>query len=165
MESIASGRIPAVSTETTTADLVNQLWDIEQIKQLKARYFRLMDTRDWNAWIDVFTDDVAVHIDDPAAEVRCSGRDQMLTLAQGITPGISTHHGHTPEIALVDAEHATGIWAMFDYVQTPATNEHPLGLQGYGHYHETYRKTDDGQWRIATLRLTRLRVDATAYLD
>ena len=30
-----------------------------------------------------------------------------------------------------------------------------------GHYHETYEKTD-GEWRIKTLRLTRLRMDMTA---
>ncbi len=37
--------------------LVEKLWDIEQIKQLKARYFRLMDTKDWVGWRDLFTDD------------------------------------------------------------------------------------------------------------
>ncbi len=37
--------------------LVEKLWDIEQIKQLKARYFRLMDTKDWAAWRELFTDD------------------------------------------------------------------------------------------------------------
>lgn len=31
-------------------------------------------------------------------------------------------------------------------------------MRGYGHYHETYRRID-GEWRIATLRLTRLAVD------
>jgi hypothetical protein len=34
-------------------------------------------------------------------------------------------------------------------------------MQGFGHYHEQYRKGDDGQWRIAELRLTRLRVDSS----
>ena len=33
-------------------------------------------------------------------------------------------------------------------------------MQGFGHYHEDYRK-EDGQWRIARLKLTRLRVDNT----
>ena len=33
-------------------------------------------------------------------------------------------------------------------------------MRGFGHYRETYRKVD-GQWRIATLDLTRLRVDFT----
>jgi hypothetical protein len=30
-------------------------------------------------------------------------------------------------------------------------------FRGFGHYHETYRKVS-GEWRIATLRLTRLLV-------
>jgi hypothetical protein len=33
-----------------------------------------------------------------------------------------------------------------------------MELHGYGHYHETYRKTDGG-WRIASTKLTRLRSD------
>ena len=31
-----------------TKSQVQQLLDIEQIKQLKARYFRLMDTKQWD---------------------------------------------------------------------------------------------------------------------
>jgi hypothetical protein len=30
---------------------------------------------------------------------------------------------------------------------------------GYGHYFETYRKCEDGQWRISSKRNTRLRLD------
>ena len=60
-----------------------------------------------------------------------------------------------PEIELIDAASARGIWAMFDYVDIPGKPSR----QGYGHYHETYRKESDG-WRIASLELTRLRVDA-----
>ena len=32
-------------------------------------------------------------------------------------------------------------------------------MHGYGHYHETYEKVA-GEWRIKTITLTRLRVDA-----
>lgn len=31
---------------------------VEQISQLKARYFRLMDQKQWEEWRDVFTEDV-----------------------------------------------------------------------------------------------------------
>ncbi|MBK6739384.1 MAG: nuclear transport factor 2 family protein [Haliea sp.] len=34
--------------------------DIEAIKQLKARYFRTMDTKDWPAMRQVFCDDVVM---------------------------------------------------------------------------------------------------------
>ena len=33
-----------------------RLWDVEQIKQLKARYFRYLDTKDWDAFETLFTD-------------------------------------------------------------------------------------------------------------
>jgi hypothetical protein len=33
-------------------------------------------------------------------------------------------------------------------------------VQGFGHYHETYTRKD-GQWRIASLKLTRLYVSMT----
>jgi len=36
-------------------------------------------------------------------------------------------------------------------------------LHGYGHYHETYVKTD-GRWRIKTSTVTRLREDITTSL-
>ena len=37
-------------------------------------------------------------------------------------------------------------------------------LHGYGHYHETYEKTDD-EWRIASSTLTRLHMDLTGAED
>ena len=38
---------------------IDQMNDLEAIRQLKARYFRLMDTRQWEAWADCFTADVS----------------------------------------------------------------------------------------------------------
>jgi len=34
--------------------------DFEAIRQLKARYFRTMDTKDWAGMRQVFTDDVVI---------------------------------------------------------------------------------------------------------
>ena len=36
---------------------------IEAIKQLKARYFRLMYTKQWDAYRQVFTDDLAFYFE------------------------------------------------------------------------------------------------------
>ena len=38
---------------------------------------------------------------------------------QLLTPGVTTHHGHMPEITILSDTEAEGIWAMFDYVQIP----------------------------------------------
>ena len=57
-----------------------------------------------------------------------------------------------PEIVILDENSASGIWAMEDIVILPG-----LQLQGWGHYHEFYRKENDA-WLIAKIRLTRLRL-------
>jgi hypothetical protein len=72
--------------------------------------------------------------------------------------GITTHHGVMPEITLHSDTEAEGIWAMFDYVQV-SFDDRRVSIQGYGHYFETYRKCDDGRWRISSKRNERLRID------
>jgi hypothetical protein len=72
---------------------------------------------------------------------------------------VTVHHGHMPEIELTSATTATGVWAMEDHLRWPA-GESIGELHGYGHYHETYVKLDDG-WRISSTKLTRLRLDVS----
>jgi hypothetical protein len=136
----------------------DELVDIEQIKQLKARYFRLLDTKQWEAWGDVFTVDGEIRFGESETDRWIVGRDRIVrTLQRSIGDGITVHHGHMPEISITGPTTATGIWSMFDYVDK--SGEHPIQLRGYGHYHEDYVKDDVGTWRIARLQLTRLRED------
>ena len=141
--------------------------DIEQISQLKARYFRLMDQKQWNTWNTLFTDDVtAVYQGVPGtygstelAELRCNGRAELVATVSGfLNRGISIHHGHMPEIDLLSATEASGIWAMEALVQNENSSFH-----GFGHYWETYRK-EDGIWRFATLRISRIRFDSHSWI-
>lgn len=89
--------------------------------------------------------------------ITTSADDFVEYVSTLLTPMVTVHHGHMPEIELTGERTATGIWAMFDWVHNP--DEAGPAMQGYGHYHEEYEKGDDGQWRIKALRLTRLRVD------
>ena len=64
-----------------------------------------------------------------------------------------------PEIEITSPTTARGVWAMQDFLKMPEGS--PLGfksLVGWGHYTETYELLD-GEWRITTLVLTRLRRD------
>jgi hypothetical protein len=134
------------------------LVEIERIKQLKARYFRLLDTKQWAEWADVFTEDCEVRFGEGDVDQWIVGRDRIVkVLRRTVSEGLTVHHGHMPEIELSSATTATGIWAMFDYVETHSAD--PIRLKGYGHYYEDYVKGADGQWRIRRLQLTRLRVD------
>ena len=74
-----------------------------------------------------------------------------------MTDVVTVHHGHTPEISVESADTAHGVWAMEDHLFWPEGG--PLrSMHGYGHYHETYRRTPAG-WQIDRMVLTRIRVD------
>jgi hypothetical protein len=43
---------------------------------------------------------------------------------------------------------------MFDFVEDPGRG---VAQQAYGYYHDEYRRGADGQWRISSTRLERIR--------
>jgi uncharacterized protein (TIGR02246 family) len=132
--------------------------DIEAIKQLKARYFRTMDTKSWDEMAQVFAEDCVIDTASSGGGVQ-RGREEFMTMLRAsIGDVVTVHHGHMPEITLTSPTTASGVWAMEDKLWWPEGS--PIThLHGYGHYHETYTKGDDGEWRIQTLELTRLRTD------
>lgn len=147
---------------STPGSLVQRLADIEEIKQLKARYFRFLDTKRWDGFRSVFTPDLRVNI----AESRSNptNREELVaSVERHLQRATTVHHGHMPEIDVVEDTHATGTWAMFDFVEMPPDSDRP-SFRGFGHYVEEYRKVD-GQWLISSLRLTRIRVDTWAAAD
>jgi hypothetical protein len=142
---------------TDDTAMLQQLLDIEAIKQLKARYFRLMDLKQWDDWGLVFTTNCLMEV--PEADVVNNGREAIVTHVSGALVGARTcHHGHMPEIEITGDGTARGTWAMFDYVEWDETDGVRVGLQGYGHYREEYER-EDGEWRISRIRLERLRID------
>lgn len=136
------------------ANLID-LMEVEAIKQLKARYFRLMDTKQWDAWGEVFSPDARLQWGEGDADAAAGRENIVAAVSRAIDGAVTCHHGHMPEITIVDPEHATGIWAMFDRVDHPR-----YLLEGYGHYTEEYVKLA-GAWKIRRTRLTRLHRDLT----
>lgn len=128
--------------------------DIEAIKQLKARYFRTLDTKDWDGYRSVFTEDVVMDTSASGGGV-IEGIDAFLAfLQEALADAVTVHQGHMPEIEITSETTATGVWALHDIIIWPTG----MRLDGYGHYHETYEKGADG-WRIKTSTLTRLHAD------
>jgi SnoaL-like domain len=142
----------------TDQDAARRLLDIEEIKQLKARYFRMLDTKQWDEWGAVFATDCVMEV--PEANMVNHGRTEIVATVSAALEGTRTvHHGHMPEIEITGPDTARGVWAMFDYVEWPASDAAGrVGLTGYGHYLEEYVR-ENGQWRIARTRLERLRAD------
>ena len=132
------------------------LIDIEAIKQMKARYFRYMDEKRWSDWGQVFTEDAFLDTTQDAPNAKVSGREKIVEfVSRAVEPAITVHHGHMPEIEITSDTTARGIWSMEDYLEYPGDPE-PFRIRGKGHYHEEYEKGGDGQWRIKSLKLTRL---------
>lgn len=138
----------------TPEDLV----EIEKIRQLKARYFRLMDQKAWDEWEQVFCEDVTVDTTQDGSPV-INGRKAFREFLPPILENVTTvHHGHTYEIEITGPDSACGIWAMEDMLwwSADAGGAH---LWGTGWYYENYRKDPDGEWRILELVLKRARVE------
>jgi deazaflavin-dependent oxidoreductase (nitroreductase family) len=139
-------------------DSTDALLAIEQIKQLKARYFRLVDTKQWATLESLFTPDCTFEFASslPSVGVRGyeSAADFVRTVSVRQADTVVSHHGHMPEVTLIDADRALGIWAMEDILQRPAGGI--PSFHGWGHYHERYSRID-GAWKISAVRLTRLR--------
>jgi hypothetical protein len=139
------------------SELPRQLLDIEEIKRLKARYFRTLDLNDWEGFAQVFAENASIDV--PEIDLQQTGRDAIVATLSATGGAVRTvHHGHMPEIELTGADTARGTWAMFDYVEWDLPEVGSGGWTGYGHYHETYIR-EEGAWRIETMRLSRIRLD------
>lgn len=133
---------------------------LEALRLLKARYFRYLDTKDWKAWGEIFAEDATLDVEHmptrpgvttPSTPTRRGRQAIVDSVSTLLADAVTVHQGHMPELELTSPTTARGIWAMEDLVETPTA-----WWYGHGHYHETYA-LEGGQWRIKTLRLTRLR--------
>ena len=131
---------------------------IEDIKVLRARYCRLVDTKDWPGFRDLFTDDM-VFVDD-AKSRSLEGADAFMAyVTERHATSVSVHVATNPEIEVTGPESATGIWAQHDYVEVARGNGRMV-QRGWGSYHELYRR-EDGVWKIASVRLKRIHMEIT----
>jgi hypothetical protein len=133
--------------------------DLYEIQLLKARYVRYMDTRQWEAWRELFTDDFEYYIDTSwkpeSTTPTFKGADELIAYLSASEPTkITIHQCHTPEIEFLGENTATGIWALFSWTDEPSRD---FAVKNYGHYHDRYQREEDGCWRISAIHLTRLR--------
>ena len=143
-------------------DALETLLAAEEIKALKARYCRFLDTKDWAGLAALFLDDAVLDITQDTGNPPLAGREAIIAQIRfAVDDAATSHQVHTPEIAFETAVRATGIWAMQDRVVWQEGKSPVPGIAsitGYGQYHETYCLTVEG-WQFASVRLTRFHVD------
>ncbi|MDE2597554.1 MAG: nuclear transport factor 2 family protein [Sphingomonadales bacterium] len=133
---------------------LQQLSDIEEIKILKHRYFRAIDTADMELLSGLFTEDVACNYNGGTYKVSFKGRAAMLEfLANSFHSGAAAmHHGHMPEISITGDTTASGIWYLEDVFINTETDEHTFGTAIYT---DSYRCVG-GTWKIETTSYDRV---------
>lgn len=122
--------------------------DLEQIRRLKYRYLRTLDTKDWDGFADCFVPSATGRY----AGLDLDGRDAIVDyMRTNLTDAVITlHQCHHPEIDLHPGQEgapdtATGVWYLQDKVIVEAFD---YVLEGAAFYDDSYVRTDDG-WRIS----------------
>ena len=129
--------MPGVNPDLPGADA-----DTAAICQLKYRYLRTLDTKQWEEFEDCFVPEVTADYNGLVFEDRASLVGYMR---EQMTEGMITmHQAHHPEIT-VDGDRATGRWYLQDRVVVAA---YSFMLEGAAFYEDTYVRTPAG-WRVA----------------
>ena len=124
------------------AALVLEERDVRAISELKYRYLRTLDTKDWAGFEECFVAEATgdyngLVFDDRAALVGY--------MRENLSAGLVTlHQAHHPEIE-VDGDAATGRWYLYDRVIVEAF---AFMLEGAAFYTDRYVRTPAG-WRVA----------------
>lgn len=133
----------------TPEDLV----ELEAIKQVKYRYLRAVDTRDWDLLASTLTEDATCAYS--SGKLSYQGRDAILAFLKESMPErdfLSSHKVHHPEITLTGPDSADARWGLEDVVIIQSAN---ITLTGAAFYEDKMVK-QDGEWRIAHTGYRRL---------
>jgi hypothetical protein len=125
------------------------LQDIEEIKQLQARYLNALMLTDWDAVIECFAENAAV---DVAFHKPISGKS---TIDKWFREELSkTHVGMEGDfvvhpIITVEGDKAKGIWLLYMMYYYPRTGQSLFWVQGF--YENEYVR-ENGKWKISLMK-------------
>ncbi|MFS3128065.1 nuclear transport factor 2 family protein [Nocardioides sp. Bht2] len=138
---------------------------IEEIRQLKYRYFRALDNKEWETFGDCLATDVKARYGTKAMgkPLHFDSREEVVAYMQKNTNQsvVTMHVAQHPEIT-VDGDTATASWGFED---TVIATEFNCLIRGAGYYNDSYRKDADGKWRIASTEYERIYEAMTSLAD
>lgn len=125
---------------------LQQLSDIEEIRQLKHRYFRCIDTGNEAELADVLAEDVTIDYRGGGYRVQVSGKADMINfIASSFNSDvIAMHHGHSPEIRFTGPDTAEGTWYLEDRFISLERMDDTVGS---ALYYDKYTRTAAG-WKL-----------------
>lgn len=127
---------------------IQRLKDIDEIKSLKSRYFRALDTKDWDALEETLHPDISTSYSN--GKLVFHGPKEVTNYFNESMPKteITLHQGHNPEITILSDTEAEGKWYLEDRLIFAEGNEYcGLQIEGSAIYTDKYVKVD-GKWLI-----------------
>ncbi|TQK30151.1 SnoaL-like protein [Arthrobacter sp. SLBN-53] len=137
--------------------------DMHDIKQVKYRYLRALDSKHWDDFAQTLVEDVRGDYGPSLGnELHFTDRDALVDFMRtSLGPTIYTEHRvDHPEITFDGPDEASATWYLQDRVIAPEFN---FMLIGAAFYHDRYRRTDEG-WKISATSYDRT-YDATMSLE
>jgi hypothetical protein len=115
----------------------------EEIKELKHRYGSCLDRRQWDEFVELFTDDVSLEYSREGLD-SFEGRDELDGFIETVESqrDFMAHMFHNPIIE-VHGDEAEGQW----YFEAALTDTGGTALWAQGRYDDQYRRVD-GDWKI-----------------
>ncbi len=124
----------------------DDLVELRAIEELKYRYLRFLDLKQFDLLANTLTEDATASYGGGAHELE--GRSAIIAFLETTMSRpemLTTHKVHQPEIDLVDTDRARGVWALEDRV---IDTEYGVTVSGAAYYEDEYRKVD-GAWLIS----------------
>jgi hypothetical protein len=123
---------------------LRRLEDIEAIKQLKYRYWRHLDLKQWDDLAECFAEDATVCYSSGKYEFAgVAAIMKFLSESLGTARGsVTIHQGHHPEIELLSATRARGTWALYMF-----NIKENRGIRIGAYYEDEYAKLA-GAWKF-----------------
>ena len=139
--------------DASEIDRLKKLLEVEAIKELRLSYNYLMDLRDLDQLINIFTDDALCEYGPYGS---WTGKEEILSNYRGVftgdlkAPFSSFHPNANHRVQLLTDTRAEGQVYLMDFVTHVSAKENPLLWLAL--YDEEYQKIK-GQWKIARTSL------------
>jgi SnoaL-like domain len=156
-------------------DALEKLIATEEIRQVKARWWRAIDEKDTKLFRSCLADIVELDFrgamrdsHDPDEGIQQEATETLWTDVEAAVDSImgvannvfgkTAHHGSVGwEIEFESSVKARAIFPMIDHIVMLPGNPHSE-ITGYGQYFDTFERID-GAWKVTASRLVRLRMD------
>jgi hypothetical protein len=150
---------------TRSEPALQRLLDESDLRDLIHRYALGLDTRDWDLWRSIFTDDVVIDLSDyqPDPPPRRLPIDTFLGYTKRLFAGFdATQHFIGTHRFAIDGDRAT-ITAHMRAEHWLTSGQGGDRYTMYGTYTDECVRTADG-WRVSTVKLTLLREEGNRHL-